>query len=131
MMKLPGHKNKFQTSWLEGIWLGRSRLSNEHIVATEQGVELTRTVRRRVAQRRWDRGVYLRACGVPWKPKLGVAQRKRTEADEPAPVHQVRTPPQEGQEGASSSSSSSDDEDGDGDDMAMLMRTGMMLTMPF
>ena len=69
MMRIPGHKNKFESCWLTGSWLGRSMQSNEHIVATSSGVFLSRTIRRRVAANRWDSEVFKEDCGVPRRPK--------------------------------------------------------------
>ena len=43
----PGdHVAKLQEKWNDGLWLGRSSSSDEHIVATSTGIELVRSVRR-------------------------------------------------------------------------------------
>jgi len=40
-------KDKFESEWLEGIWLGHSRASNEVLIGTADGVVRTYTVQRK------------------------------------------------------------------------------------
>ena len=53
--------------WCKGVWLGKTTQNDTHIIATDQGLFLTRSVRRLVEQDRWS----LERCGevtlAPWE----------------------------------------------------------------
>ena len=68
--------------WTAGCWVGRSELSDEHILLTERGIRMTRTVRRVPESERWDKKLILAALGVPWNPMTG-----------PGPGRPKRLPP--------------------------------------
>ena len=50
---------------IEGVWVGRSGRSDEHIVLTEKGLLQTRAVRRRDEHHRYQLEVLNKAKGVP------------------------------------------------------------------
>ena len=56
LARTPGQRtqNKLDSNWSSGIWLGRSGLSDEHIVCLEGKVLSCRTVRRTTAEQRWQ-----------------------------------------------------------------------------
>ena len=57
---------KLGSSWDLGIWLGRSRRTNEHLVGTRVGAIKARTVKRRPETLKWDREFYDVMNFVPW-----------------------------------------------------------------
>ena len=59
-------KDKFCTEWHEGIWLGHTRNSNEHIIGLSDGAVKAFSIRRQDLHVRWNAGLV-----QGWKP-LGV-----------------------------------------------------------
>jgi hypothetical protein len=57
---------KFAQRWTTGVWLGRSSISDEHIVGTSKGILLTRTVKRLEPDKKWQQPVLLAMKGTPW-----------------------------------------------------------------
>jgi len=53
--------------WEEGVFLGVKGSTGEIIVGNEKGVWVTRTVRRKPEEERWDRTNIEKIVGVPWK----------------------------------------------------------------
>ena len=47
-------KDKFLSEWREGIWLGHSRCSNEHVLGTSEGVVRACAVKRQPHEERWS-----------------------------------------------------------------------------
>ena len=72
MAKMPvGTKlnpSKLAPRWVRAVWLGRSSLSDEHMVGCDGGVWSTRTVRRLVAANQWDEQMLKSCIGLPWNP---------------------------------------------------------------
>ena len=67
-------KDKFDTRWDSGIWLGIREESGEHIIGTEDGVVKARTIRRKaITKDRWDQEMFNKIRGTPWQPIPGVA----------------------------------------------------------
>ena len=55
-----------ESDWTEGLWVGRSAMSDEHIVLTEQGTTKSRTVRRRPEGGRFLDSVLSKVKELPW-----------------------------------------------------------------
>ena len=63
-------KEKGDTAWHCGIWLGRDTEADENIVFHENhGVLKARTVRRQVPSKQWNRELLLALGSTPWDPK--------------------------------------------------------------
>ena len=60
--------NKLESSWLEGIWLGRDSKTDEHLIGTPNGMVRSRALKRRVERRRWDTTLLNAMIWDPWKP---------------------------------------------------------------
>jgi hypothetical protein len=60
---------KLAPRWVRAVWLGRSSLSDEHMVSCETGVRSTRTVTRVVAANQWDEKMLKFCIGLPWNPQ--------------------------------------------------------------
>jgi hypothetical protein len=66
-------KNKYETEWRDGIWLGHSRRSNEHIIGTVEGVVRAYSVKRRADGERWNGQMIKEMKGSPQAPNPNVA----------------------------------------------------------
>ena len=67
--KLEGeNKNKLESQWEAGIWLGHARGSNEILIGTDQGVVRAWAVKRMPAEERWSAADVLGLRGVPARP---------------------------------------------------------------
>ena len=65
-------KLKFESRWLEGIWVGVSDESNEYRVITEEGmVKSARVQRLAKEQDRWKRGLQDKNRCMPWDKRIG------------------------------------------------------------
>ena len=65
-------KDKFDSRWEQGVWLGIREESGEHIIGTKEGVLKARTIRRySEATERWKTELFDNFRGVPWKPVPG------------------------------------------------------------
>ncbi len=76
--------------WAEAVFLGYQRSSNCYIVATERGVESTRSIYRQPMQQRWSPAAVARIKATPWtereKHNLDVHFNEPPEAPgDPAP----------------------------------------------
>ena len=69
-------KDKFDTRWSEGIWLGIRDESGEILIGTDDGVVKARTFKRRPEQERWTNEKLERMKGVPWEPVPGQKNRE-------------------------------------------------------
>ena len=58
-------KNKFESEWEEGIWMGHYRESNEMIIGTKQGAIRAYAIKRRTADERWDKDMIKAIKGTP------------------------------------------------------------------
>ena len=63
-------RREADVTWHRGLLLGRAEQKNEHVVETELGVFLTRSVRRPEEQR-GDEHVVKAMKGVPWEGRQG------------------------------------------------------------
>ena len=85
-------RDKFESEWREGIWLGHSRESNEAIVGTKVGAVRAYAVKRQDEEHRWDSELIKNLQGTPQQPdpsKAGIAIPVRVNFDPPmeaAPV---------------------------------------------
>jgi hypothetical protein len=61
-------KNKFESEWQEGLWLGHSRESNEMIIGTKDGVIRAYAIKRKAADERWDVDLLKNMKGTPQQP---------------------------------------------------------------
>ena len=65
-------KDKFDTRWEEGIWLGVKDRSLETVIGTNEGVIKVRDVKRKgTEEQRWDISKFNEFKGVPWEPIPG------------------------------------------------------------
>ena len=51
-----------------GVWIGVDDETDEHLIGTTDGVYVSRTVRRRPADVRWDPALIKSMKGLPWQP---------------------------------------------------------------
>ena len=58
--------NKADEKFSEGVWLGLNARTGEAIIATDRGIELARTVRRKVESEAFDRRKILAVTATPW-----------------------------------------------------------------
>ena len=80
-------KDKFESEWHEGVWLGHSRDSNEAIIGTTAGTVKAYAVKRQDEESRWDSGLLKDLQGTPQQPdpkKPGLAIPIRLNFDPPA-----------------------------------------------
>ena len=65
-------KDKFNSRWEEGVWLGISDESGESIIGTKEGVIKARDFRRKaIAEERWNKEHFTSIKGTPWEPNPG------------------------------------------------------------
>ena len=62
-------RSKFDSRFIQGIWLGRATESDEHIVGTANGVYTARSVRAKNDQEIWNGDLIKRMRGTPWDPR--------------------------------------------------------------
>ena len=63
-----GLRNKGESDWKDGIWLGLADRTNETLISTEAGIVKTYAVRRVPVDERWDRDMVLGVRGTLAKP---------------------------------------------------------------
>ena len=69
---------KLDDCWRTATCLGKSDLSDEHIMGFETGAVLARSVRRKVEGKRWYEKALKMDTGTPWNPRPGdVVVRRR------------------------------------------------------
>ena len=61
-------KNKLESEWEQGIWLGHTRCSNEVLVGTDSGVVRAYAIKRREAGDRWSADKLQSMAGSPQQP---------------------------------------------------------------
>ena len=59
-------RNKMDTDWAEGIYLGQRSVSGQYLVGSPSGVFRPRTVRRVPLEQRWVDNLSM-VCCLPWK----------------------------------------------------------------
>ena len=62
-----GPLGKLTCMWEDGVFLGVKGSTGEVIVGNEKGVWVTRAVRRKPEEERWDRKNIEKIVGVPWR----------------------------------------------------------------
>ncbi len=58
-------KNKFESEWEEGVWMGHCRESNEAIMGTKAGVIRACAIKRQPVDNKWDNDLVKRVRGTP------------------------------------------------------------------
>ena len=73
MHKFPGKQQGgvMQTRWGEGVWLGKMAASDEHIVATTEGIMKMRTVTLKPEKESWCKDKVMNIKMTPWKLSVG------------------------------------------------------------
>ena len=66
--QLGKHESKGESTWFEGIWLGTSSNSNQHLVGTRQGVVSAFAIRRKPLEDRWKGEEIVLMIGTPARP---------------------------------------------------------------
>ena len=61
-------RKSLETSWSEGVWLGRCRGSSEALAGTKEGVIRAWTIRRLPEGERWDAEAIAEMQGAPSRP---------------------------------------------------------------
>ena len=70
LFKLPGKlREKADTAWFEGIWLGKDTEADESLVFGNGSMHKVRTVRRVVPSKQWNRTLHKALNVTPWDPK--------------------------------------------------------------
>ena len=95
-------KDKIESEWHEGLWLGQSRSTNETIVGIAEGVVRAYATRRQDGDERWKGDVIKKHQGTPARPdpnrrQLMIPIRVRFDpplVGEPDPTMQPRKEPQ-------------------------------------
>ena len=77
-------RSKFDSRFIQGIWLGRATESDEHIVGTADGVYTARSVRAKNDQEIWNGDLIKKMRGTPWDPR---AEDSRAEFRVPEERH--------------------------------------------
>ena len=87
------HKDKLQSEWFTGIWLGHARSSNEHLIGTKSGAIKAYAIKRQGEDQRWDADLIQQLQGTPQQPdpnKPGLTVPIRVSFDQvPAAVQPV------------------------------------------
>ena len=61
-------KDKLETEWKEGLWLGHSRNSNEIYIGTKGGVVRAWAIRKKPEGEQWDGKLIKEMVGTPARP---------------------------------------------------------------
>ena len=61
-------KNKLESPWEDGVWLGHERGSNEYLIGTDKGVVRAWAVKRRPESERWSAAAIKNMQGTPARP---------------------------------------------------------------
>ena len=61
-------KDKFESEWMQGIWLGHSRNTNETIIGTKEGTVRAYAIKRQDPDQRWDEQWVKQIVGTPQRP---------------------------------------------------------------
>ena len=68
ILEQKGQKDKMESEWEEGIWLGHNRSTNEVVIGTEHGVVRAYSIERKPEGERWDRAMIDAIKGTPQQP---------------------------------------------------------------
>ena len=80
---------KLESYWRQGVWLGHSRNSTEHLIGTDLGVVRAYSVKRHDPDHQWNASAVQSMKGIPQQPdpaKPGVVIPVRVGFDPPAAV---------------------------------------------
>lgn len=61
-------KHKLEPRWATGIFCGVRLNTTEKIIATEKGIVVAQSVRRKLKELRWDADLFGKVNGTPWVP---------------------------------------------------------------
>ena len=62
-------KGKLDPQSAIGVWLGKSLMSDEHLIGTDQGIRRCRSIWRRPENKRWEKKTFEGFKGLPWQPR--------------------------------------------------------------
>ena len=79
-------KHKLEARWQVGIYCGVRLGTTEKIVATEDGVVVVQSIRRKPKELRWDAELFKKVKGTPWAPSPKKAARPDEALELPAAV---------------------------------------------
>ena len=65
--------DKFGSAWYKGIWLGRSKINDTHLVGTEIGVAMVRTVKAMPKEEDSDLEQFRAMQWTPWRLNMKAA----------------------------------------------------------
>ena len=68
-------RHKLEARWSTGIFCGIRLNTPEKVVATENGIVVVRSIRRKPKEFRWDPDLFKKVKGTPWAPVPGRAAR--------------------------------------------------------
>jgi len=84
LWRLPGpNKEKLSTRWSNGIWLGKDVKSDQDIVGTTHGIEMTRAVKKKPEDEQANQEILREMRGSPWDRK-GVQGAGESGLEEPS-----------------------------------------------
>ena len=75
---LPKNKNKGET-WCQGVWLGRSRIGNLHVIGDSKGIHFARTIRR--PPKAYDVELLKTMRGTPYDFLLDIVPVRKKKVD--------------------------------------------------
>ena len=89
------HRNKMDSRWFSGVFVGVHGLTHEFLIGTPYGIERARTIKRKPVPERWDHQLLNNFRGLPWR-------YKDTQAVDDAPSYEYggRAEHQDGAESA-------------------------------
>ena len=79
-------KHKLEPRWQVGIYCGVRLGTTEKIIATEDGVVVVQSIRRKPKELRWDAELFKKVKGTPWAPQPKKAARPDEALELPAAV---------------------------------------------
>lgn len=82
-------RHKLEARWSTGIFCGIRLNTTEKVVATENGIVVVQSIRRKPKEFRWDPDLFKKVKGTPWAPVPGRAARPE-EAQELPEVKQFQ-----------------------------------------
>ena len=66
--------SKADSRWKTGVWVGKSDVTDEHIIAHSTGIHQARSVYRKPIEEQFSKALLDSACGTPWDAKQGAAR---------------------------------------------------------
>ena len=76
LYKLPaGAVGKLEARWDKGLWLGKTNISDEHMIGTaERGRVYCRTIQRRPEEKRWPQKLIAQVIATPFEPQKSLVE---------------------------------------------------------